>query len=72
MKSTLILLWVTTLGLWAIVENNNRVAIAHSLYGDLGIAKAILEANYAFSASLVVLAITTIAATGLALRRFLA
>jgi hypothetical protein len=72
MKNMLILMWVTTIGLWIIVENNNRAAIAHSLYGDLGIAKAILEVNYAFSASLAVLGITTIAATGLALRRFLA
>jgi hypothetical protein len=69
---TLILMWTTTLTLAWFVQANND-SIARQLQdGETSIAKALEHGNMFFMASLTIMGLTTIAATALAVRRFLA
>jgi hypothetical protein len=65
----LILLWTTTIGLGWIINNNNNLIVAQSLYGDLELAKALIDANWLLMAAMVILGLTSTFAT---IRKFLA
>jgi hypothetical protein len=65
----LIIMWTTTLGLGWIISNNNNIIVAQSLYGDLELAKALIDANWLLMAAMVILGLTSTFAT---IRKFLA
>ena len=65
----LIIMWTTTLGLGWIISNNNNLIVAQSLYGDLELAKALIDANWLLMAAMVILVLTSTFAT---IRKFLA
>ena len=66
---TLILMWTTTIGLGWIINNNNNLITAHSLYGDLELAKTLIDTNSLLMVSLIILGLTS---TFLTIRKFLA